>query len=119
MILLFVCNFFNFSFVNVKSLCDIEGELVLEIYVDDVQVCGIVSGQMVCIFNDWGEYCCKVKVLLCVCFGVVNGLGIWWCKFGLVGINVNQVISQWLIDLGCGLVFYDCLVEVVGVVIGF
>ena len=44
--------------------------------------------------------------------GVVNGLGVWWRKFGLQGTNVNQLTSQQLTDLGRGPVFYDCLVEV-------
>ena len=44
--------------------------------------------------------------------GVVNGMGIWWRKFGLDGTNVNQLTSQHLTDLGRGPVFYDCLVEV-------
>ena len=43
---------------------------------------------------------------------MVNGLGIWWRKFGLDGTNVNQVTSQHLTDLGGGPVFYDCLVQV-------
>ena len=44
--------------------------------------------------------------------GVVNGLGIWWRKFGLNGTNVNEVTSQLLTDLGRAPVFYDCQVEV-------
>ncbi|WP_245638005.1 molybdopterin-containing oxidoreductase family protein [Hydrogenophaga taeniospiralis] len=111
-------NFLNSSFVNVKSLRDIEGEPVLEIHADDAQARGIASGQMVRIFNDRGEYRCKAKVSPRARPGVVNGLGIWWRKLGPAGTNVNQVTSQRLTDLGRGPVFYDCLVEVAGVATG-
>ncbi len=111
-------NFLNSSFVNVKSLRDIEGEPVLEIHADDARARGIASGQMVRIFNDRGEYRCKAKVSPRARPGVVNGLGIWWRKLGPAGTNVNQVTSQQLTDLGRGPVFYDCLVEVAGVATG-
>jgi hypothetical protein len=44
--------------------------------------------------------------------GVVNGLGIWWRKFGVDGKNVNELTNQRLTDLGAAATFYDCLVEV-------
>jgi hypothetical protein len=44
--------------------------------------------------------------------GVVNGLGIWWRKFGPDGTNVNELTHQRLTDLGRAAAFYDCLVEV-------
>lgn len=44
--------------------------------------------------------------------GVVNGLGVWWRKFGVDGKNVNELTSQALSDFGGGATFYDCLVEV-------
>ena len=105
-------NFLNSSFVNVTSLRDIEGEPLLEISAEDAAVRGIVSGQVVRVFNDRGEYRCKAKVSLRARPGVVNGLGVWWRKLGLEGTNVNQLTSQRLTDLGGGPVFYDCLVEV-------
>ena len=51
-------NFLNSSFVNVKSLRDIEGEPVLEIDATDAAVRGVTSGQMVRVFNDRGSYLC-------------------------------------------------------------
>ncbi len=108
-------NFLNSSFVNVQSLRDIEGEPVLEIHADDAAPRGILSGQMVRVFNDRGEYRCKASVSRRARPGVVNGLGIWWRKLGADGTNVNQVTSQRLTDMGRGPVFYDCLVEVAGV----
>ncbi len=106
-------NFLNSSFVNVKSLRDIEAEPVLEIHVLDAQQRGINSGDVVQVFNQRGSYQCKAVVSKRARQGVVNGLGIWWRKLGLNGTNVNEVTSQKLTDLGAGPVFYDCQVEVV------
>jgi anaerobic selenocysteine-containing dehydrogenase len=105
-------NFLNSSFVNVKSLRDIEGEPLLEIHADDAASRGIESGQIVRVFNQRGEHRCKVQVSKRARPGVVNGLGIWWRKLGLDGTNVNQLTSQHVTDMGNGPVFYDCLVQV-------
>ena len=106
-------NFLNSSFVNVKSLRDIEGEPVLEIHADDAQERGILDGQTVRVFNRRGEYQVKARVSPRARPGVVNGLGVWWRKLGLAGTNVNEVTSQALTDMGRGPTFYDCLVDVV------
>jgi len=105
-------NFLNSSFVNVKSLRDIEGEPVLEIHEQDAAARGITSGETVRVFNQRGDYLVKAEVSARARPGVVNGMGIWWRKLGLDGTNVNQLTSQHLTDLGRGPVFYDCLVEV-------
>ena len=105
-------NFLNSTFVNVKSLRDIEAEPVLEISAEDAAARGIAAGSVVRVFNDRGEYRCKAVVSERARPGVVNGLGIWWRKLGLDGTNVNELTSQKLTDLGRAPVFYDCLVEV-------
>jgi len=105
-------NFLNSSFVNVKSLRDLEGEPVLEIHAQDAAARGIHSGAIVTVFNQRGDYRVKAVVSARARPGVVNGLGIWWRKLGLGGTNVNQLTSQQLTDLGRGPVFYDCLVQV-------
>jgi anaerobic selenocysteine-containing dehydrogenase len=105
-------NFLNSTFVNLQSLRDIEGEPLLEMHADDAAVRGIVDGEVVCVFNDRGEYRCKVRVSPRARPGVVNGLGIWWRKLGLAGTNINELTSQRLTDMGRAPVFYDCLVEV-------
>jgi anaerobic selenocysteine-containing dehydrogenase len=107
-------NFLNSTFVNVKSLRDMEGEPLLEMHADDALARGIQTGRMVRVFNDRGEYRCKVKVSSRARPGVVNGLGVWWRKLGPFGTNVNELTSQKLTDMGNGPVFYDCLVEVAG-----
>ncbi|MDO8449752.1 MAG: molybdopterin oxidoreductase family protein [Rhodoferax sp.] len=105
-------NFLNSTFVNVKSLRDIEGEPLLEMHAADAAARGIQSGEIVRVFNQRGAYRCKLEISKRARPGVVNGLGVWWRKLGLDGTNVNQVTSQKLTDLGRGPTFYDCLVEV-------
>jgi anaerobic selenocysteine-containing dehydrogenase len=105
-------NFLNSTFVNVKSLRAIENEPVLEISPQDAAARGVVSGRTVRVFNERGEYRCKAEVTDRARPGVVNGMGIWWRKFGADGTNVNELTSQRLTDMGNGPVFYDCLVEV-------
>jgi anaerobic selenocysteine-containing dehydrogenase len=105
-------HFLNSSFVNVKSLRDIEGEPVLEISAEDAAARGITTGCVVRVFNDRGDYHCQAVISDRARPGVVNGLGIWWRKLGLRGTNVNELTSQKLTDLGRAPVFYDCLVDV-------
>ncbi|MGB4116709.1 MAG: molybdopterin oxidoreductase family protein [Polaromonas sp.] len=105
-------NFLNSTFVNVTSLRNIEVEPVLEIHADDAAPRGITTGTIVNVFNQRGSYKVKAEVSIRARPGVVNGLGVWWRKFGLDGTNVNQLTSQHLTDMGKGPVFYDCLVEV-------
>ena len=105
-------NFLNSTFVNVKSLRNIETRPVLEIHPQDAAPRGIADGGVVRVFNDRGSYQCHAAVTERARPGVVNGLGIWWRKFGLNGTNVNELTSQALTDLGGAPTFYDCLVEV-------
>ena len=105
-------NFLNSTFVNVKSLRDMEGEPLLEISAQDAEQRGISDGDIVKIFNDRGVYRCKARISTRARTGVVHGLGIWWRKMGLDGKNVNELTSQHLTDMGRGPVFYDCMVEV-------
>ncbi|MDH5540832.1 MAG: molybdopterin oxidoreductase family protein, partial [Rhizobacter sp.] len=105
-------NFLNSSFVNVKSLRDIEAEPVLEMHAEDAHSRGIRTGMLVRVFNGRGSYRCKVVLSPRARPGVVNGLGIWWRKLGLDGRNVNELTHQRLTDMGRAPAFYDCLVEV-------
>jgi anaerobic selenocysteine-containing dehydrogenase len=105
-------NFLNSSFVNVKSLRDMEGGPLLEMHPMDAAPRQIQSGDTVRVFNARGAHCCRVSLNDRARVGVVIGLGVWWRKFGLDGTNVNQLTSQNLTDMGHGPTFYDCLVEV-------
>jgi len=105
-------NFLNSTFVNVKSLRDIEGEPLVEMHESDAAARGLRGGEMVRVFNERGEYRCKLAVNARARPGVVNGLGVWWRKLGVDGTNVNELTHQQLTDLGRAPSFYDCLVEV-------
>jgi anaerobic selenocysteine-containing dehydrogenase len=105
-------HFLNSSFVNVPSLRAAEKEPRLEIHALDAAARGIASGDTVRVFNDRGSYVCKADVSDRARPGVVNGLGIWWRKYGLNGTNVNELTHQRLTDMGRAPSFYDCLVDV-------
>jgi anaerobic selenocysteine-containing dehydrogenase len=105
-------NFLNSTFVNVKSLRDIEGEPLLEMHASDAMPRGIADGDIVRVFNDRGSHECVARVSERARPGVVNGLGVWWRKLGRDGHNMNELTSQRLTDLGRGPTFYDCAVEV-------
>jgi anaerobic selenocysteine-containing dehydrogenase len=105
-------NFLNSSFVNVASLREAEREPLLEMHAQDAAARGIVDGALVEVFNERGRYHCRARVGERARPGVVNGLGVWWRKFGLRGTNVNELTSQRLTDIGRGPTFYDCRVEV-------
>ncbi|MBB5204648.1 anaerobic selenocysteine-containing dehydrogenase [Inhella inkyongensis] len=105
-------NFLNSSFVNVKSLRDIEREPLLEMHAQDAAARGLQDGQMVRVFNARGEQLLRLALNGRARPGVVNGLGVWWRKFGVDGKNVNELTHQGLTDIGAGACFYDCLVEV-------
>jgi len=105
-------NFMNSTFVNIASLRAAEREPLLEMHPLDAAARGIAAGAVVRVFNDRGEYVCKAALNDRARPGVVNGLGVWWRKYGLEGTNVNQLTHQQLTDLGRAPSFYDCLVEV-------
>jgi anaerobic selenocysteine-containing dehydrogenase len=107
-------HFLNSTFVNVKSLRDIEAEPVVELHPADAAARALIDGQPVRVFNDRGSYHCTARINQRARPGVVNGLGVWWRKLGRNGTNVNELTHQRLTDLGRAPAFYDCLVEVVG-----
>jgi anaerobic selenocysteine-containing dehydrogenase len=106
-------HFLNSTFVNVKSLRDIEAEPVVELHPADAAARALTDGQAVRVFNDRGSYHCTARINQRARPGVVNGLGVWWRKMGRNGTNVNELTHQRLTDLGQAPAFYDCLVEVV------
>ncbi|MEY8876117.1 MAG: molybdopterin-dependent oxidoreductase [Leptothrix sp. (in: b-proteobacteria)] len=105
-------HFLNSTFVNVKSLRDIEGEPRVEVHPDDAAARGLADRAAVRVFNDRGSYHATLRVSTRARPGVVNGLGIWWRKLGLRGTNVNELTHQRLTDIGAAPCFYDVLVEV-------
>lgn len=107
-----VRNFLNSTFVNVKSLRNIEPEPRLDLHVQDADARGIADGDMVRIFNDRGSFVAKARVSDRARPGLVVGLSVWWKKMASDGKNANEVTSQKLTDMGRAPTFYDVLVEV-------
>ncbi|MDE2306131.1 MAG: molybdopterin oxidoreductase family protein [Gammaproteobacteria bacterium] len=105
-------HFLNSTFVNVRSLRSIEGEPLLEMNPRDATQRGLRHGSIVRIFNDRGEYRCRMHISERARPGVVVGLGVWWRKLGVAGSNTNELTHQRLTDIGRAPTFYDCLVEV-------
>ncbi len=105
-------HFLNSTFVNVKSLRSIEGEPLVELHPQDAAPRGIADGDTVVVFNDRGRHVCRAALNARARPGVVNGLGVWWRKFGRNGTNVNELTHQRLTDIGRAPSFYDCLVDV-------
>ncbi len=105
-------NFLNSTFVNVKSLRSVEGVPVVEINSLDAAARNIFSGDRVRVFNARGQYHCHAEVSERARPGVLNGLGVWWRKFGPEGTNVNELTGQRLTDMGRAPTFYDCAVNI-------
>lgn len=79
---------------------------VLEMHRDDASARGVIDGHWVEIFNDRGRCRLKARVNDGVRPGVVRAPMVRW------GVNVNQLISDRLTDIGGGPTFYNCLVDV-------
>ena len=105
-------NFLNSTFVNVKSLRDLDGEPHIEIHPQDAAARGIADGEQVRVYNDRGSLLLKARVTDRARTGVVVALSIWWKKLARDGKNVNELTSQVLTDLGAAPTFFDCRVEV-------
>jgi anaerobic selenocysteine-containing dehydrogenase len=105
-------NFLNSTFVNVKSLRDVEGEPTLQIHPADASARDIRDGDRVRVFNGRGEFELAARVTDRARAGVVVALSIWWKKLAADGRNANEVTSGRLTDIGRAPTFYDCRVEV-------
>jgi anaerobic selenocysteine-containing dehydrogenase len=105
-------NFLNSTFVNVKSLRDLDGEPRVEIHPQDAAARGVADGDRVRVFNDRGSLLLLARVTDRARTGVVVALSIWWKKLARDGKNVNELTSQALTDLGAAPTFFDCRVEV-------
>jgi anaerobic selenocysteine-containing dehydrogenase len=105
-------NFLNSTFVNVKSLRDLDGEPHIEIHPQDAATRGVADGEQVRVYNDRGSLLLKARVTDRARTGVVVALSIWWKKLARDGKNVNELTSQVLTDLGAAPTFFDCRVEI-------
>ena len=106
-------NYMNTTFANLPGHRRMEskGEGVLEMRAADAEARGIRSGDAVRVFNDRGQIRLTARISEAVPAGVVASR-LDWQKLSLGGVNVNELTSQRLTDIGGGATFYSTLVEV-------
>ncbi len=84
----------------------------VEINQDDARARGIVSGDLVRVFNDRGECFLWARVSDATQPGMLVTLKVMWPKLSPGGTNINFTTSQRLSDFGGGATFHSNLVEV-------
>lgn len=106
--------FLNSSFANMSKQLRQEARPFVEIHPADAATRAIADGQMVRVFNDRGACELSAVVTERARPGVVVSPSVWWNKLSPGNVNINQLASQELTDLGGGATFYDALVEIEG-----
>lgn len=104
--------FLNSSFANMSKQLRQEARPFVEIHPADAAARAIADGQMVRVFNDRGVCELSAVVTERARPGVVVSPSVWWNKLSPGNVNINQLASQELTDLGGGATFYDALVEI-------
>ena len=103
--------FLNSSFANLPKQLRQERRPFVEIHPEDAAARGIREGERVRAYNDRGACELRAVVTTRARRGVVVSPSVWWNKLSPGGVNVNQLTSQTLTDMGGGATFYDALVE--------
>ncbi|MGB9177641.1 MAG: molybdopterin oxidoreductase family protein [Pyrinomonadaceae bacterium] len=104
--------FLNSSFANLPKQLRQEARPFIEIHPSDAAARGIVDGDLVHVFNERGSCELYAAVTTRARTGVVVSPSVWWNKLSPRKVNVNQLTSQALTDMGGGATFYDALVEI-------
>jgi anaerobic selenocysteine-containing dehydrogenase len=104
--------FLNSSFANLPKHLRQELHPFIEIHPTDAVARGIEDGNMVRAFNERGSCELTAVVTARAREGVVVSPSVWWNKLSPGRVNINQLTSQKLTDMGGGATFYDALVEV-------
>jgi anaerobic selenocysteine-containing dehydrogenase len=106
-------NYMNTTFANLPGHQAMERrtEGVLEMHATDATARGIATGDPVTVWNGRGRIALKAHVNSSIPEGVVSAR-LDWQKLSAGGINVNELTSQRLTDMGGGATFYSTLVEV-------
>jgi anaerobic selenocysteine-containing dehydrogenase len=100
----------NSTFGN-RADCDADTARVV-LHPEDAAPRGIVTGELVRVFNERGSVRLRAEVEGNVRQGVVCVPSSRWPKRALDRRNVNSLVSDRLTDLGGGPTFYSCLVQV-------
>ncbi|HEX8180095.1 MAG TPA: molybdopterin oxidoreductase family protein [Pyrinomonadaceae bacterium] len=104
--------FLNSSFANLPKQLRQEKRPFVEINPQDAAARGINDGDRVRAFNERGACELLAVVTTRARAGVAVSPSVWWNKLSPDGVNVNQLTSQALTDMGGGATFYDALVEI-------
>jgi anaerobic selenocysteine-containing dehydrogenase len=104
--------FLNSSFANLPKQLRQELRPFVEIHPTDAKARGIKDGDSVRAFNERGSCTLSAVVTTRAREGVVVSPSVWWNKLSPGNVNINQLTSQALTDMGNGATFYDALVEI-------
>ncbi len=104
--------FLNSTFANLPKQLRQERRPFIEMNPRDAAARGLEDDARARVFNERGECEFRVVVTTRAREGVVVAPSVWWNKLSPGGVNINQLTSQTLTDLGGGATFYDVLVEV-------
>lgn len=104
--------FCNSTFSNLPKQLRQEAKPFVEINPQDADARGIATGDLVRLFNERGACRLTAEVTTRARPGVVVSPSVWWNKLSPDGVNINQLASQELTDMGGGATFYDALVEI-------
>ena len=104
--------FLNSSFANLPKQLRQEMRPFIEIHPADAAARGIADGESVQVFNERGSCELYASVTTRARAGVCISPSVWWNKLSPRKVNVNQLTSQELTDMGGGATFYDTLVEI-------
>jgi anaerobic selenocysteine-containing dehydrogenase len=105
-------HFLNSTFANLPDSLRHERRPSVEMHPADAAARGIVSGDLVRVFNDRGEGQLYAEVVDSVLPGVAVGTGVWWPKLSPGGTNLNATTPDRLADMGGGATFFSNLVQV-------
>lgn len=104
--------FLNSSFANLPKHLRQEKRPFVEIHPADAAARNIKDGDTVRAYNERGSCELSAVVTTRARAGVVVSPSVWWNKLSPGGVNINQLTSQALTDMGGGATFYDALVEI-------
>ncbi|MBA3438589.1 MAG: molybdopterin oxidoreductase family protein, partial [Pyrinomonadaceae bacterium] len=104
--------FLNSSFANLPKHLRQEARPFIEINPTDADARGIRDGERVRAFNGRGSCELTAVVTKRAREGVAVSPFGWWNKLSSDKVNINQLSSQGLTDMGNGATFYDALIEV-------
>lgn len=102
----------NSNFNDRDDLLEKRGEPVLLMHPADAADRQLLDGEVVCVYNGFGDIEVVLKVTQQVQPGIVVSEGVYWLDRSRSGRGINSLTSQRLTDRGEGSTLYDLAVEV-------